>query len=262
MRTGPFSDPAIVNLINRYFIPVHLDNTDGSARRYGMEPGHENAYIILETPEVSGGPKVDTVILGRISQVLELPNARREILRFLGSHREFYNAWPELARLADATDPESRIRRAELLIEQGDAGAALELIPSPDRTPRTQRLRAHAFRLQRRWRQAAIVLASLPASAETDLERVRLAFDRQRDREAAALLDRWLASHADRPEGAEAYFMRGWLHHRAKDDERAAEIWQTGIERHPVTRSMYSQKARLTMIRLNWDLPDNVDQPK
>jgi hypothetical protein len=56
--------------------------------------------------------------------------------------------------------------------------------------------------------------------------------------------------------------MRGWLYHRAHDDHRAAEIWELGIDRHPVMQSLFSQKARLTMIRMNWDLPANVDQPK
>jgi tetratricopeptide (TPR) repeat protein len=262
VRTGPFSDPAIVTLSNRYFIPVHLDNTDGSARRYGMEPGHENAYILLETPEIAGGPKVKTVILGRLSQVLEVPNARKEIQKFLKAHREFQKPWPELAQVASATDPESRIKRAELLLDEGDVDAALRLIPSDDRTPRAQLLRARAYRVRQRWNQATSALANLPASPEADLERVRLAFDRMQDRDATALLDRWLASNPDHPEADEAYFMRGWLSHRAKDDDRAVEIWQAGMKKHPLTQSLFSQKAQLTMIRLNWDLPEGVDQEK
>jgi hypothetical protein len=262
VRTGPFSDPAVVNLINRYFVALHLDNTDGSARRYGMEPGHENAYIILETPEIAGGPKTETIILGKLRQVLEPGNTRREILKFLRDHPQFHQTWPDLAQLAAARDPESRIKRAQLLIEEGDADAALRLIPAEDHTPRTQYLRARAFRIQQRWSHAARALDNLPASKEADLERARLAFDRQHDREAARLLDQWLASYADCPDAAEAYFMRGWIYHRAKNDGGATETWEAGIARHPVTRSLFSQKARLTMIRANWDLPTDVDQPK
>ena len=61
----------MVAIVNRYFVPLHLDNRDGSAVRYGFEPGHENAYILFETPELAGGPKVETVVYGTLSETLQ-----------------------------------------------------------------------------------------------------------------------------------------------------------------------------------------------
>ena len=262
MRTGPFSDPAVVTLINRYFIPLHLDNTDGSARRYGMEPGHENAYIILETPEIAGGPKVDTLILGTLTLVLEPANTRQEILKFLKKHERFFHPWPELKALETAQDPASRVKRVGLLLAEGNAEAALSELEGVPAAPGAAVLRARALRIAGRAAEARTALDTLGSDPESDMERIRLAVDRQEDDSAARMLDRFLVDHRDTPDAGEAYYLRGWLYHRAGLDARAIEIWYDGIARHPPTTSLFSQKARLTMIRSNWDLPANVDQPR
>ena len=160
MRTGPFSDPVVVTLINRYFVPVHLDNLDGSGVRYGMPPGHEDAYIILETSELAGGPTVESVILGRIpglrgpraarhTGVLDPRYAKRELVKFLGRHPELDQAWPEMARLKDATDADSRLRYAELLLDEGATDQAVAILDkmSPG-SARGAALRARVYRLQ------------------------------------------------------------------------------------------------------------------
>lgn len=253
MRTGPFSDPRVVNLVNRNFVPVHLDNLDGSARRYGMEPGHENAYIILETPEVPGGPKVDTVILGRLSQVLDPDAARAEILAFLERH-------PELGRSAPPAG--SALEQATFLLEEGEAERALDLLQGLPGSTELGLLRAQAFRLLKRFAEADSELDGLASSPEVDLERIRLLFQKDEGPRAADPLDDFLGLWAERPEAAEAYFLRGWLHHLSGRDDEAIRVWQRGIERHPPTEALFSQKAHLTLIRANWELPANVDQAK
>jgi hypothetical protein len=261
VRTGPFSDPTIVTLINRYFIPVHVNNVDGSGARYGFEPGHENAYILFETPELAGAARPETYVLGRLSQVLNETNARAEIGRFLQAHPELHQAWPELKQLEGATDEASSLRRAELLLEEGAADQALAALGTLE-SPRAMLLRGRALRLKQQWKESAAALARAGKSAEDEMERVRLAFDQQQDANAARLLDRFLADHAASSQAPEAYFLRGWLYHRAAQDEKSIQTWQAGLKKHPPSAALFSQKAHLTMIRMNWDLPDSVDQAR
>jgi hypothetical protein len=227
-----------------------------------MEPGTENAYIILERPELPGGPAVETIILDKLSQVLDTTNARKEILSFLARHPDLKQAVPEQALLESRPDAASKLRLAEMVLDEGDAERALSLIPAGDTSERAALARARAHRLRQGWTEAANALRGVAPSAGSDLELARLAFEQGRDPEAARRLDAWLQGHGGSLEAAEAYFMRGWVHHRTGDDERAADVWLEGIERHPPTRALFSQKARLTVIRMNWDLPASVDQAK
>lgn len=256
MRTGPFSDPAVVAVVNRYFIPLHLDNTDGSARRYGMEPGHENAYIILETPEDGSELEKETLILGKLSQVLDPPAAREGMRKFLARHPAYRKPWPELEALSGKSDETSREKRAELLLDEGRAEEALELAPP------VSLLRARALRMIGKHEEAEDLLDSLPVAPEVVMERARLAIARGRREEAAARLDALLSPRPSHAEAAEAYFERGWLFHLEGNDDLALETWTEGIRLFPPAASLFSQKARLTMIRENWELPANVDQEK
>lgn len=266
MRTGPFSDPVVVTLINRYFVPFHIDNRTGAGVRYGMEPGHEDAYMLLETPELPGGPPVETVVLGRIdgvrgveaalkTNVLEPENARREILAFLAKHPELRRPWPPLERLKDATDPASLLERASLLLDEGAVDEAMTMLDRPGLPEAAALQRARAHRLRAEWDRAEGALAGAPAGRARDLEAIRLAFGRADDNRAARLADAFLGRHAEHPDAAEAFFLRGWLHHRAGDDDRAIEVWRRGLSLHPPTRSLFSQRAHLTLIRQNWDVP-------
>lgn len=261
MRTGPFSEPTVVTLINRYFVPVHLDNQDWSGPRYGIEPGEENAYILLETPTDQSEPP-DVVFLKTLSQVLEPENTRAELLSFLEEHPEFHQPWPELEELEGDSAPSSTTRRAELLLEEGRAGQALELLNATDLPERATLLRARAYRYLRRLDEAAAELERAPSSLVGSLEKIRLAYDRGDHSQAARSLDELLAQHGTNQKAAEAYYLRGWLYHLDGDDARAIEVWSEGIERHPPTSSLFSQKAYLTLIRANWELPDNVDQAR
>lgn len=266
MRTGPFSDPIVVTLINRYFVPVHLNNIDGSGIRYNMPPGHEDAYFILETPETADGPEVESITYGwsdghdgpvaaENTHVLEPRFMKQEMLKFLGRHSQLDHEWPELARLKDATDPASRLRRAELLLDEGAADQALALLDAiPRPLSHTARARARALRQQKRWDEAAGALSSAPAGPTTKIEKARIAFERGDARLAEEVLNAFLARHPDHIDAAEAYYRRGWLHFRAGDDDAALEVWREGIARHPVTKSLFSQKAHLTLIRQNWSI--------
>lgn len=278
MRTGPFSDPVVATLINRYFVPVHLDNLDGSGVRYGMPPGHEDAYFILETPELGDGQPVDSITFGwsdghrgpdaaRTTYVLDPPFMKQELLKFLGRHPDLDHTWPELARLEAARDAESRLRQAELWLDEGAADRALEILDgidasnvinasnaSNDSPARSALARARAYRLQTRWSEADAVLASAPAGPATDIERVRVAYGRGDTARAHDQLDAFLATHPDHADAGEAYYLRGWLQFRAGDEDAALATWQDGIGRHPVTESLFSQKAHLTLIRQNWSL--------
>ncbi len=77
------------DMINRYFVPVHLDNQAWSEPRYGIKPGEENAYILLETPPGQSEPP-DVIFLKTLSQVLEPKNTLAELLSFLEKHPEFH----------------------------------------------------------------------------------------------------------------------------------------------------------------------------
>jgi tetratricopeptide (TPR) repeat protein len=86
------------------------------------------------------------------------------------------------------------------------------------------------------------------------IERVRVAYGRGDAARARDQLDAFLATHPDHADAGEAYFLRGWLHFRAGDEDAALATWQDGIGRHPVTESLFSQKAHMTLIRQNWSL--------
>ena len=266
MRTGPFSDPVVVTLINRYFVPVHLNNIDGSGIRYNMPPGHEDAYFILETPEIADGPEVESITYGwsdghdgpvaaENTHVLEPRFMKQEMLKFLGRYSQLDHEWPELAHLKDATDPVSRLRLAELLLDEGAADQALALLDAmPGPLTRTAEARARALRQQKRWDEAAAALSSAPTGPTTTIEEARIAFDRGDSNLAQEVLDAFLARHPDHVDAAEAYYLRGWLYFRAGDDNSALEVWREGIARHPVTEYLFSQKAHLTLIRQNWSI--------
>ena len=267
MRTGPFSDPAVVSIVNRYFVPFHMDNTKWNEARYGLEPGEENAYIMIETPDIPGVDK-EVVKLDRLSIVLEPKEARQEMLAFLEKHSELYQPWPELARLEKDDSHQSRLRRAELLLDEGQTLEALALLERPDSPPAvTALLRARAYRMDEKFDEAVAELEKLahntPAKLadKVTMERIRLAFDQGKDGEAATRLDDFLSRRVEPALAAEAHWLRGWLHYRAGHEERAIDVWDQGITRYPPHKALYSQKAYFTMIRLNWELPDNVDQP-
>jgi len=95
---------------------------------------------------------------------------------------------------------------------------------------------------------------------DAQMERIRIAFEQERNEEAAELLDKFLDRDVPPALGAEAHWQRGWLHSGAGNEERAIDVWSHGIERYPPQKALYSQRAYFTMIRLNWELPDNVDQ--
>jgi tetratricopeptide (TPR) repeat protein len=266
VRTGPFSDPAVVNIINRYFVAYHMDNTKWTEPRYGFKPGQEDAYIMMETPEAAGVEK-DLVILNRLSVVLDAKKARLELLAFLDKHKDLYHPLPEMVRLESDDSHQSRLRRAELLLDEGRSAEALALLDRPDSPlAATALLTARAYRLEGKYAEAAAALDRLGDDApdkfaeDAKMERIRIAFEQGRNEEAAALLDKFMDRSVPPALGAEAQFLRGWLHHRAGNAERAIDVWSQGIDRYPPSKALYSQKAYFTMIRLNWDLPDNVDQ--
>lgn len=266
MRTGPFSEPAVVNIINRYFVAYHMDNTKWTETRYGFEPGHEHAYIMMETPELAGVEK-DLVILDRLGIVLDPKKARLELLGFLEKHPELYQPFPEMARLESDDSHQSRLRRAELLLDEGRTAEALALLDRPDSpAAATALLRARAYRIDGKYAEAEAMLDRLTHDApeklveDAGMERIRIAFDAGRNEEAAELLDKFMDRNVPPALDAEAHFLRGWLYHRAGNEERAIDVWSQGIERYPPPKALFSQKAYFTMIRLNWDLPANVDQ--
>ena len=277
MRTGPFSDPVVATLLNRYFVPVHLDNVNGAGERYDMPPGHEDAYMILETPEIPGGSPVETLILGRIAGVrgpraakmtgvLDPQYAKRELVKFLARHPELDHAWPEIARVKDDVDPASRARHAELLLDEGRVDRALEILgETTAHLPEHAVLRGRAYRLQARWSDAAGPLDAAPHGPERHLEEARIAFGRGESARATELLDRFLEHHPDLDAADEAFYLRGWLHFEAGATEEALAVWRKGIELHPLAESFFSQKAQLTLIRQNWSLDtvtDDEDEPE
>ncbi len=266
MRTGPFSDPVVISLINRYFVPVHLDNVTGAGIRYDMPPGHEDAYIILETPELLRGPQIEFKVLGRIdglrgpeaaleTHVLEPAHITLELQTFLTDHPELYHPWPELEQLEERTDPEGRLRRAELLLDEGrvDEAAAILADLEPERDD-LRILAARAARLHGEWAAAASTIEAAASSPARDIERIRIAWAQGDMDRAQRWLDDFLAHRAESPEGAEAYYLRGILQHRAGDDDAAIETWKRGIAQHPPTESLFGQKMHLTHIRQNFEL--------
>ncbi len=266
MRTGPFSDPTVVTLINRYFVPVHIDNLDGSGIRYGMPPGHEDAYMILETPEIMNGPPVESVIFGRIegmrgrkaaqtTGVLDPQFVKRELVKFLGQHPEYDRTWPTMAELKGAKDSDSVMRYVELLLDEGAVDRVLALLDNQSTSiVNSALLRSRAYRLQGQWSKALAALEGAPAGPDSDLERTRIAYKRGNIERAIPLLDQFIDHHPDHSHASEAFFMRGWLHFQANETDQALVVWRDGIARHPVTESIFSQKAQLTLIRQNWSL--------
>ncbi len=95
---------------------------------------------------------------------------------------------------------------------------------------------------------------------DAKMERIRIAFEQERNEEAAELLDKFLDRGVSPALAAEAHWLGGWLYYKAGNQGRAIDVWTQGIERYPPEKALYSQKAYFTMIRLNWELPDNVDQ--
>ena len=264
MRTGPFSDSAVVNIINRYFVAYHMDNTKWSEPRYGFEPGEEHAYIMMETPE---GVEKDLVILDRLGIVLDPKKVRLELLGFLDKHPELYQPLEEMVRLQSDDNPQSRLRLAELLLDEGRTAEALALVERPDSPPAASAVvKARAHRMDADYAEAAAALDTLAHNTPdkfagfVKMERIRIAFEQNQDDEAAALLDTFLDPNVPPALGAEAHWLRGWLHYRAGHEERAIDTWSQGIERYPPAKALFSQKAYFTTIRLNWELPDNVDQ--
>ena len=124
----------------------------------------------------------------------------------------------------------------------------------PGSLTRTAQARARALRQQKRWDEAAAALGSAPAGPTTTIEKARIACDRGDSNLAQEVLDVFLARHPDHVDAAEAYYLRGWLYFRAGDENSALEVWREGIARHPVTESLFSQKAHLTLIRQNWSI--------
>ena len=264
MRTGPFSDAAVVNIINRYFVAYHMDNTTWSEPRYGFAPGQEHAYIMMETPR---GVEKDLVILDRLGIVLDPKKVRLELLGFLDKHPELYHPLEEMVRLRSEDNPQSRLRLAELLLDEGQTAEALALIDRSDSLSAASAvMKARAHRMDADYTEAAAALDTLAhntpdkLAGDVKMERIRIAFEQNQEDEAAALLDTFLDRNVPPALGAEAHWLRGWLHYRAGHEERAIDTWSQGIDRYPPTKSLFSQKAYFTSIRLNWELPDNVDQ--
>ena len=264
MRTGPFSDSAVVNIINRYFVAYHMDNTKWNEPRYGFDPGQEHAYIMMESPE---GFDKDLVILDSLGIVLDPKKVRLELLGFLDKHPELYQPLEEMVRLQSEDNPQSRLRLAELLLDEGRTAEALALVERPDSPPAASAvMKARAHRMDADYAEAAAALDTIALNApdkfagDVKMERIRIAFEQKQDDEATALLDTFLDRNVPPALGAEAHWLRGWLHYRAGHAERAIDTWSQGIERYPPAKSLFSQKAYFTSIRLNWELPDNVDQ--
>jgi len=160
----------------------------------------------------------DGPVAAESTHVLEPRFMKQEILKFLGRHSQLDHEWPALAHLKDATDSASRLRRAELLLDEGAADQALALLDAiPRPLSHTARARARALRQQKRWDEAAAALRSAPAGPTTTIEEARIAFERG-------------------------------------DSMLAQEVLDAFLTRHPVTKSLFSQKAHLTLIRQNWSI--------
>ncbi len=194
-------------------MPVHLNNVDGSGVRYDMPPGHEDAYMILETPEIAGGPDVETLILGRVegvrgpeaafaTNVLDPVEVRAELRKFLEVHPGLYQPWDGLMSLANRTDRAARLRRAELLLDEAridDASDLLKGIQCADDAVRL--LTARAARMGGDLDAAASAIAATARTAAADIERVRIAWAREDvDRAGRASSRSWLSMRL-RPKG-------------------------------------------------------------
>ena len=224
--------------------------------------------MILETPEIAGVPDGETLILGRVegvrgpeaafaTNVLDPVQVRAELRKFLEVHPELYQPWDGLVSLANRTDRASRLRRAELLLDEGrldDASGVLQGIQRTDDTVRL--LTGRAARLGGDLDAAASATAATARTAAADIERIRIAWAREDVDRARASLESFLAQHATAPEGAEAFYLRGILFHRAGDDDAALDTWRRGVRLHAPVDSLYGQVMELTRIRQNFELSD------
>jgi len=117
---------------------------------------------------------------------------------------------------------------------------------------------ARAYRMEGKYSEAAAALDRVAHNTpdklveDAQMERIRIAFEQERNEEAAELLDKFLDRDVPPALGAEAHWQRGWLHSGAGNEERAIDVWSHGIERYPPQKALYSQRAYFTMIRLNW----------
>ena len=259
MRTGPFSDPTIVTLINRYYIPVHVDNQTWSSSRYGMEPGEENAYLLLLTPDLPEQPGPDFRFMNRLSEVLVPENTRSELLAFLENHPELKQVPIEIEALKSREEFVAKKSLAGWLLEEGDVQPALTLLDqlSP-RDPEIQLLRVRALRLDAQPAEALKQLKRIPRSAESELEGLRLAIAEQDYRSAQKRIDSLEKKFDSRT--AEIYWWKGWLEHIRGADGDALETWALALSQFPREKDFYAQLIFFTLIRKNWELPDNVDQ--
>ena len=224
--------------------------------------------MILETPEIAGGPDGETLILGRVegvrgpeaafaTNVLDPVQVRAELREFLEVHPELCQPWDGLVSLANRPDRASRLRRAELLLDEGrldDASGVLQGIQRTDDTVRL--LTGRTARLGGDLDAAASAIAATARTVVADIERIRIAWAREDVDRARASLESFLAQHATAPEGAEAFYLRGILFHRAGDDDAALDTWRRGVRLHASVDSLYGQVMELTRIRQNFELSD------
>ena len=87
MRTGPFSDAAVVNIINRYFVAYHMDNTTWS------EPRARDSDDLSATRHRAG------FAIGKKRRACNLSFAAHRITVFIPSIGRCDRWPPEVARL-------------------------------------------------------------------------------------------------------------------------------------------------------------------
>ncbi len=262
MRTGPFSDPTIVNLINRYYIPVHVDNQTWTSSRYGIEPGEENAYLLLLTPDLPDLPDLPGPgfrFMNRLSEVLAPKNTRSELIAFLERHPKLKQLPAEMQVLKSRDDDTARKTLARRFLEEGDAESALTLLDRlAKKDSAAELLRVRALRLSAQLAEALQLLDGIPPSAETELEGLRLAVAGEDYRSAQERIHR-LEQLADTA-NAVLYWWKGWLEHLRGADEEALKIWNRALSQFPREKDFYARLSFFTLIRKNWELPENVDQ--
>ena len=56
------------------------------------------------------------------------------------------------------------------------------------------------------------------------------------------------------------YWWKGWLEHLRGADEEALKIWNRALSQFPREKDFYARLSFFTLIRKNWELPENVDQ--
>jgi len=259
VRTGPFSDPTIVTLINRYYIPVHVDNQTWSAPRYGIEPGEENAYLLLLTPALPEQPGPDFRFMKRLREVLVPTNTRSELIAFLENHPTLKQLPIQIEALKSRADDASREQLVRWFLAEGDAESALAFLDQMStRDWDTALLRVRALRLDSRPSEALQLLEEIPPSAESELEGLRLAVANEDYESAQKRINR--LEEFSRPPTAEIYWWKGWLAHVRGAADEALKTWSHALSRFPREKDFYAQLTFFTLIRKNWELPDNIDQ--